>query len=157
LIGDSIMLGAKSSILAAIPGAAVDAVTSRQYGEAINVVQAYKSAGVLPFTVVVHLGPNGRITDGLFDQLMETIGPGHRVYFLTARVPRSWESEDNATLHRGQTRWGIAHVLEWRDYAGCHDDWFVNDGFHLQTVGQHAYANFIKAGLLGKAPTKCVK
>ena len=62
-----------------------------------------------------------------------------------------------AALHAGQTRWGIAHVLEWRDYAGCHDDWFVNDGFHLRTVGQHAYADFIRLGLLGKAPTTCTK
>jgi peptidoglycan/LPS O-acetylase OafA/YrhL len=156
-IGDSVMLGAKPSLLARIPGMVVDAVKSRQFGEAITVVQAYKAAGVLPTTIVVHLGTNGRVTDGLFDQMMETIGPGHRVFFLTARVPRSWESEDNATLHRGTTRWGIAHVLEWRDFAGCHDDWFVNDGFHLQPPGQHAYADFVALGLLSKAPTTCTK
>jgi peptidoglycan/LPS O-acetylase OafA/YrhL len=155
-IGDSVMQGSKQSLLAAIPGIAVDAVRSRQFGEAAQVIQTYKNAGVLPFAIVVHLGTNGRITNGLFDQLMETIGPGHRVFFLTARVPRSWESEDNAALHAGTTRWGIAHVLEWRDFAGCHDDWFV-DGFHLRTPGQQAYAQFIKLGLLGKAPKTCTK
>ena len=53
--------------------------------------------------------------------------------------------------------WKNAHALEWRDYAGCHDDWFVNDGFHLRTPGQAAYAQFVKDGLAGKAPTKGVK
>jgi hypothetical protein len=156
-IGDSVMQGARTSLLADIPGIAVDAVKSRQFGEAITVVQAYKNLGLLPATIVVHLGTNGRVTDGLFDQMMQTVGAGHTVYFLTARVPRSWESEDNATLHRGATRWKNAHILEWRDFAGCHDDWFVNDGFHLRTLGQHAYADFVRLGIRGKAPTTCKK
>ena len=82
---------------------------------------------------------------------MSTIGPGHQVYFLTARVPRPWESEVNTTLHNGAKRWKNVHVLEWRVVAGCHDDWFVNDGFHLRTPGQHAYADFVRLGLLGRA------
>ena len=41
-------------------------------------------------------------------------------------------------------------MLEWHDYSGCHDDWFVDDGFHLRTPGQHAYAAFVHVGLLGQ-------
>jgi peptidoglycan/LPS O-acetylase OafA/YrhL len=156
-IGDSVMEGATSSLVADIPGMAVDAIRSRQFNQAITVVGLYKSAGLLPRDIVIHLGTNGRITDSLFDQMMQTIGPGHRVYFLTARVPRLWESEVNNTLHSGATRWPNAHVLEWRTFAGCHDDWFVSDGFHLRTQGQHAYAMFVLSGLRGKAPTTCTK
>ena len=54
-------------------------------------------------------------------------------------------------------RWKNAHVLEWRDYSGCHDDWFVNDGFHLQPPGQHGYAAFVLSGLEGHPLTKCTK
>jgi peptidoglycan/LPS O-acetylase OafA/YrhL len=156
-IGDSVMEGATSSLVAQIPGMAVDAIRSRQFSQAITVVGLYKSAGLLPRDIVLHLGTNGRITDSLFDQMMQTIGPGHRVYFLTARVPRLWESEVNNTLHAGATRWPNVHVLEWRTFSGCHDDWFVADGFHLRTQGQHAYAAFVLAGLKGKAPTTCTK
>jgi hypothetical protein len=106
---------------------------------------------------VIHSGTNGRITDGMFDTMMRTVGPGHQVYFLTARVPRWWESEVNATLHNGVKRWPNAHLIDWRAYSGCHDDWFVHDGFHLTTAGQHAYASLVKAGLLGDPPTKCTK
>jgi peptidoglycan/LPS O-acetylase OafA/YrhL len=156
-IGDSVMQGATSSLESRIPGMAVDAARSRQFSQAIVVVDFYKTHNALPHDIVIHLGTNGRITDGLFDQMMSTIGAGHTVYFLTARVPRLWEAEVNMTLHSGLTRWKNARVLEWRDYAGCHDDWFVDDGFHLRTQGQHAYADFVKAGLLGRAPTKCTK
>ncbi len=154
-IGDSVMEGAETSLEAAIPGMAVDAVKSRQFGQAIIVVAYYESKSALPPVIVIHLGTNGRITNDLFDQMMRTIGPGHTVYFLTARVPRLWETEVNQALHAGAARWRNARVLEWRDYAGCHGDWFVADGFHLRTPGQHAYADFVKAGLLGHAPKVC--
>jgi peptidoglycan/LPS O-acetylase OafA/YrhL len=156
-IGDSVMQGARTSLIAAIPGMAVDAVRSRQFTQAIQVVQQYESLVALPTVLVIHLGTNGHITGDMFDQMMRTIGRGHTVYFLTARVPRSWEAEVNATLHDGAKRWPNAHILEWRDYAGCHDDWFVSDGFHLRTAGQHAYAAFVALGLEGKAPTTCTK
>jgi len=156
-IGDSVMQGAKASLVATIPGIGVDAIKSRQFFQAITIVQQYESLSALPPVVVIHLGTNGRITNTLFDQIMQTIGPKHTVYFLTARVPRLWETEVNATLHEGATRWKNAHVLEWRDYAGCRGDWFVDDGFHLRTAGQAAYADFIKLGLMGKAPTNCPK
>jgi peptidoglycan/LPS O-acetylase OafA/YrhL len=156
-IGDSVMLGARPSLVATIPGMAVDAVKSRQFREAATVVQEYKNLGALPSVVVFHLGTNGGITNALFDQLMQTIGPGHRVYFLTARVPRLWEAEVNSTLRAGATRWRNATVLDWRAFSGCHDDWFVADGFHLRTPGQHAYADFIRLGLIGKAPSTCTK
>jgi peptidoglycan/LPS O-acetylase OafA/YrhL len=155
-IGDSVMLGAKQSLQQEIPGMVVDAVTSRQFGEAVHVLQSYSVLGVLPSVIVIHLGTNGRVTDGGFDQMMETIGPKRTAYFLTARVPRTWETEVNRALHAGATRWKNAHILEWHDYSTCHDDWFV-DGFHLRTAGLHAYAAFIQAGLLGRAPTKCTK
>ena len=156
-IGDSVMLGARAALLATVAGIAVDAIKSRQFGDAINVVTQYKNLLALPSVIVIHLGTNGRISGEQFDQMMRTIGPDRHAYFLTARVPRLWESEVNATLHAGATRWSNAHILEWRDYSGCHDDWFGADGFHLRTPGQQAYAAFIRDGILGKAPTTCTK
>ncbi len=156
-IGDSVMKGSQRALEATIPGIAVDAVVSRQFWQAPSTLSVYSALHLLPTTIVVHLGTNGHVTDTMFDQMMQTIGPGHQVYFLTARVPRLWESEVNATLHAGAARWHSAHVLEWRDFAGCHDDWFVSDGFHLTTAGQHAYAAFVRDGIAGHPDTTCVK
>jgi peptidoglycan/LPS O-acetylase OafA/YrhL len=156
-IGDSVMLGSKRALESDIPGIAVDAAVSRQFSQALTVMNAYKSQGLIPPDVVIHLGTNGTISNQNFDQMMQLIGRGHQVYFLTARVPRLWETEVNDTLHAGVQRWKNAHVLEWRDYSGCHDDWFVNDGFHLQPPGQHGYAAFVLSGLEGHPLTKCTK
>jgi peptidoglycan/LPS O-acetylase OafA/YrhL len=156
-IGDSVMQGAMASLVATIPGIGVDAIKSRQFFQAVTIVQQYESLSALPPVIVIHLGTNGRINNDLFDQIMRAIGPKHTVYFLTARVPRLYESGVNATLHEGAKRWPNARVLEWHDYSTCHDDWFVPDGFHLRTVGQEAYAAFVRAGLLGKAPKTCKK
>ena len=157
-IGDSVMEGAKGSLESAIPGIVVDADKSRQFSHAIEVVQVYRATSALPAVIVIHLGTNGRITNDLFNQMMRTIGPGHTVYFLTARVPRLWEAEVNNTLRAGVARWPSAHLIDWHDYAGAHDDWFVNDGFHLTAAGQRAYSLFLAAEI-GRlpAPTSPIK
>jgi hypothetical protein len=89
------------------------------------------------------------ITAGALDQIMSLTG-SRPVYFLTDRVPRVWETANNALLHSETAKFKTAHVLEWRDYSGCHSDWFVpEDGFHLEAAGQHAYAMFVKSAIDG--------
>jgi hypothetical protein len=155
-IGDSVMLGAKDDLIAAIPGIAVDAVKSRQFGEAVGIVGYYKQNNILPPTIVVHLGTNGVITAGALDQIMSLTGD-RNVFFLTSRVPRVWETANNALLHSEVPKFKNAHLLEWRDYSGCHADWFVPvDGFHLEPAGRQAYSAFVKSALAGHPLTTCV-
>ena len=154
-IGDSVMLGAKWALQEAMPGIVVDAAVSRQVWDAPGILGYYKAKGLLPRTVVVHLGTNGRVTPDAVDQVMRAIGPGHTVYLLTARVPRVWEGETNGSVRDALGRWPNARFLDWRTFATCHDDWFVNDGFHLRTAGARAYAGFIKAGIRGAPNTQC--
>ncbi|GIU89166.1 MAG: hypothetical protein KatS3mg010_0265 [Acidimicrobiia bacterium] len=143
-IGDSVMAGASGALQRAMPGMIVDAIKSRQFAEAISVLERYRDLGALPAVVVIHLGTNGRFGDGEFDHLMSVVGPDRQVYFLTARMPRSWEAEVNATLARGVQRHANAQLLDWRQYAGCHADWFGTDGFHLTSAGRTAYAEFVR-------------
>jgi len=154
-IGDSVMLGAKEDLVAAIPGIAVDAVKSRQFGEAVGIVGYYKQLNILPPTIVIHLGTNGVITAGAIDQIMSLTG-NSTVFFLTSRVPRVWETANNALLHTEVPKFKTAHILEWRDYSGCHGDWFVlADGFHLEPSGRQGYTTFIKSALAGHPLTTC--
>ncbi len=155
-IGDSVMLGAKNALMRTVPGIVVDAVKSRQFGEAVQLVGNYENMHLLPNVLVIGLGTNGRVTPGAIDQIMQLAGKRY-VFFLTARVPRLWETEDNDTLHQALSRWPNMRVLEWRDFAGCQDTWFQNDGFHLKAPGQEGYARFVLAGIQGHPLTKCVK
>jgi peptidoglycan/LPS O-acetylase OafA/YrhL len=155
-IGDSVMLGAAGTMRNVVPGITVDAIVSRQPGHGAGIMEAYKGALALPDDVVIHLGTNGRLTPEMFDAMMNA-AQGRQVYWITARVPRVWEAESNASIRQGVPRYKNAHLLDWKEYAGCHDDWFVNDGFHLRTPGQTAYSYFIRDGLNGVTSSKCVK
>ena len=59
LIGDSVMLGARDALERDFPGARVNAGVSRQFRDAIPILQAAREAGALPRIVVVHMGTNG--------------------------------------------------------------------------------------------------
>jgi hypothetical protein len=148
-VGDSVMLGAKHALQRTIPGIQVDAVVSRQFGDAISLLRGYADFHALPDVVVVHLGTNGAFSDGQFDSMMNVLGHTRRVYFLTAREPRSWEPIVNQRLHSGAQRWRNVHIVEWHDYANPHGDWFVSDGVHLTDAGQQGYANLVRHSLCG--------
>jgi len=151
MVGDSVMLGAKVALESAIPGVVVDAVLSRQFSQADQVLEQYKNLDALPDTVVIALGTNGSVTADALDAIMRAVGPQRRVYFVAVRVPRAWESEVNAAVRATPSRWPNAHVIEWHDYANARDEWFVLDGFHLTTAGQRAYALLI-AESIGRLP-----
>ncbi|MDZ4826151.1 MAG: acyltransferase family protein [Actinomycetota bacterium] len=153
-VGDSVMLGAKGELTATVAGMGVDAVVSRQFAEAIRVFEDYKGLGYLPPTIVVHLGTNGRWNGPEFDHMMEVIGPDRKAYFVTARMPRTWEAEVNGKLTDGVSRHpDNAKLIDWRQYAGCHADWFASDGFHVTDVGAQNYANFVNAWVTGQEGT----
>jgi peptidoglycan/LPS O-acetylase OafA/YrhL len=149
-IGDSVMLGARTALQQAIPGMAVDAVVSRQFANAIPTLQYYKDNNLLPSTVVVHLGTNGRFGDPEFDTMMSVIGPERQVYFLTSRVPRPWAVDVNQHLTAGVARHPNAHLVDWGAFSNCHVDWFARDGFHVNAVGAGNYAHLVAAQIAGQ-------
>jgi hypothetical protein len=154
LIGDQVMLGAKSALVQTIPEARVDASVSRQFGQATAIVNADKHDGALPPAVVIALGTNGPSEGDVFDRVttefkavMGAIGSTSTVYFVTVTVPRPWESEVNAALYSAAPAFPNAHVLAWKDHSGSHAGWFLADGIHLTSAGQVAYAAFIRDGI----------
>ncbi len=143
-IGDSVMLGANKSLHTAIPGIFVDAVVSRQFWDSIVVLQAYKNEGLLPGNIVIHLGTNGAFRDDQFEQIMSVVGPDRKVWFVNAREPRSWEAEVNARLLVDTKRYPNAYLVDWHSASKMHNDWFVQDGFHLSGIGAREYADLVK-------------
>jgi hypothetical protein len=141
-LGDSVMLGAEQSLESEIPNMYVDAKVSRQFWDATVVLAEYKKAGLLPPTIVIHMGTNGAFSDAQFDDLMHTVGP-RQVFFITAREPRVWEAEVNARLAADVPKYKNAHLLDWHKFSGTQTSWFVSDGIHLSGTGAKWYAEFI--------------
>ena len=117
------MLGAKVDMQKSIPQIAVDAVVSRQFGEAAPEAVKLATFGALGPTVIVHLGTNGPMTDRQLDSLMKTLGL-RKVLFLTCKVPRPWQDLSNQRIIAAAGRWKNMVVLDWLAESTPHPEWF---------------------------------
>jgi len=152
-IGDSVMLGAQSALVARMPGFVVNAAVSRHFGEAVDIARQYRDAGQLGDAVVVHMGTNGLVTASEFDAMMDSFRTVKRVVIVNLKVPRAWEGQDNDVLRDGVARWPNAVLFDWNSLGNAHPEWFWDDGFHLQPPGAAAYADAI-ATVITPAPAK---
>lgn len=142
-IGDSVMLGASLYLEKTVPDVDVDAKLGRQVSAALAILQQRKDAHTLPPTVIVHLGNNGTFSQKQFDQMMSLLSDVPHVIFLTARVPRTWETPNNNALEQGVQRYPNATLVDWYTFSQDHPEWFWKDGIHLRPEGAKVYANLI--------------
>ncbi len=153
VIGDSVALGAAADIAERLGGdVVVDAVVGRQLGHAVEVLEAYRSAGVDADTVVVHLGTNGPFADDDLDALVAVAGPGADLVLVTAHVPRPWEAQVNEALRSALERHPDLQLLDWHALAGQDPGWLGSDDTHLTPAGADAYADVL-VGALGDRST----
>lgn len=142
-VGDCIMLGATTALEAAIPGIEVDAAVSRQASTGIGILRARAAAGQLPEEVIFHLGTNGLLTPGQFDEVMDALAGVRRVIFVNLTVPRSWEEPNNTILADGVRRYPNAVLVDWHAASAGRFDLLWDDGIHLRPAGADAYAALI--------------
>ncbi|MEA2009695.1 MAG: acyltransferase family protein [Actinomycetota bacterium] len=143
MIGDSVMLGAKTGLEKAVEDALVDGTVSRQMKHVPAVVTQYRTEGLLGEIAVVHLGTNGPFSSEHFDDAVISLADADRVYFVNASVPRRYEGDVNATIADGVDRWDSAFLIDWHSAAKNHPEYFVSDGVHLTSAGIAAYADLI--------------
>jgi peptidoglycan/LPS O-acetylase OafA/YrhL len=142
-IGDSVMLGAAGELSAAIAPIEIDAQVSRQVGALIDILRWRASSGLLPDTVVVHIGNNGYFAPGQFDEMMQTLANVRRVIVVNVRVQRPWEGPNNGTINEGVVRYPNAVLLDWYGATEGRYDLFWDDGVHLRPEGAREYAALI--------------
>lgn len=148
-IGDSVMLGAKSQ-LRERGVAVVDAAVSRQAVSGPDLLR--KRGEKLPEHVVVHLGTNGTYTLKMCKELVRTAGKQRRVYLVTVKVPRQWESVNNHMLRLCDEAFRSDRVvlLDWNAMATKNPDLLYADGVHLRPEGARVFARMIERAI--KAP-----
>ena len=143
MIGDSVMLGAKTGLEKAVEDALVDGMVSRQMKQVPAVVTQYRTEGLLGEIAVVHLGTNGPFSAAHFDDAVISLADAESVYFVNASVPRRYEGDVNDALAAGVERWDRAFLIDWHTAAKNHPEYFVKDGVHLTSAGIAAYADLI--------------
>lgn len=151
-IGDSVMLGAKST-LKKRGVKVVDAKVSRQAYTGPGLLRERGSA--LPQHVVVHLGTNGTYTLKMCKDLVKAAGDGRTVYLVNLKVPRSWEKKNNRMLSKCDSKFRSDQVvlLDWNALASQHPEYLYADGIHLRPEGAKAFARMVeKAVSAPRAP-----
>jgi lysophospholipase L1-like esterase len=148
-IGDSVTIDISADLQRDVPGTTVDGKVGRQFSAGIDIVDGLRRAGRLPPTVVVALGTNGTVSTPQFDAMMRAAAGATRVVFVSVRVPRSWQDDDNSVLRAGVARYASTRLADWYSLSAGHPAWFAPDGYHLRASGSQALAQLIASVLAG--------
>jgi hypothetical protein len=148
-IGDSVLLGARDTMLAVFGAPLeVNADISRKWVDAVETARDYKDRHALADVVIIHGGNNGPISAGMFDDMMEQLVQVPKVIFVGVKVPRRWEGIVNDRVREGVERWDNAVMFDWKHYSKDNPEWFADDGIHLEFVGRDAYAGGLLSFIL---------
>ena len=147
-IGDSVMLGVRDELLRALgPDAIVDAEVGRQARHALAAAQKLRQEGKIRPIVILHIGANGFISAGMFDQIMAELADARQVLIVNVKVPRSWETPNNKMLAEAVRRYPNAVLVDWHAASENRPEIFWKDGHHLRPKGAVIYANLIAQAL----------
>jgi len=125
-------------------GFTVNYSVSRQFSSLPGIMKSYGSR--LPRNVVVHLGTNGSISLSSCRSAVKQAGSKRTVFFVTIRVPRSWEASNNSTLRACDRSFKgkRVRIIDWHRISDRNPSWFYPDGFHpRESSGAIRYANLI--------------
>ena len=144
VIGDSVVLGARSAIKDAIPGARVDAKVSRMPGGFTGRVKKLDRLDKLANVVVVHPATNGVMNAKILRGILDPLTDYERVVIVNASVPRSWEKQNNKVIAKVTPDYPNVVVADWKSASDGRSDYFVSDGVHLTGSGAAAFAEVIR-------------
>ncbi len=146
-IGDSVLLGASSTMKTVLKKLTVDAAISRQTSDVLSRVRARKTAGQLADTVIIHTGTNGppQIKD-LMDMLT-LLQDRKRVVLINTRMPDKLMAESNQNLATVASRFPNARVADWANASAGRREYFAPDGTHTTPAGAKVFLAVVESAL----------
>jgi hypothetical protein len=141
-LGDSVTLGGSGELHADLgPGLTIDAVVSRQGGETIDRLLAYKAEGELPRRVIVAVGDNGPVYWSDWVRLRAALRGVPLVVLVNIRVDRSWQGEVNREMLELVKTMRHATIADWYDASA--GSGVLVDGVHTTPEGARLFAAVI--------------
>ena len=138
VLGDSVMMGIQRRLADHDQlEAQVDLAESRSFSAGLSVLRALRRDRTLEAPVVViHLGNNGVMREGQFDNFMRTLRKQRLVLFINLRVRHRHESIVNEQLREGVSRHPTAELLDWHSISENKPEYFRKDRTHLSHEGK---------------------
>lgn len=143
-IGDSVLLGTRSSIERNLPIVKIDAVVGRQGSDALKLLKEFKSNGDLSKDVLLHIGTNGYIFEQHLKQMLDLLSDSRKVVIFNVHADRRWTSPNNALLRKYALLYPGFIFVDWNLASSDHPEYFVKDGVHLTGKGMLAFTRLAK-------------
>lgn len=142
-LGDSVTVGAQSSLAKRFVGAKFDAVVGRTMREGLTSPQIKKSLENGDTTnLVIALGANGGIDELELNTFLEKTSLG-RVVLVTNTGAKSWVAMNNELLTRVAAKHPFVRLADWSKLVAKDNTLVVTDGVHLTPRGVSAFTKLI--------------
>ncbi|MCL2664252.1 MAG: acyltransferase [Defluviitaleaceae bacterium] len=137
VIGDSVPLGAQSTMQKNIPDCYVDALVSRPVSAGKGIMTDLQNRGELREYVVIALGTNGTNNYAkLFTEIIDALNPGHKLIFVT---PFDGRANDNAKIINNTAAWmrdlpdqyDFVTIADWNALISTQADILAKDKVHM--------------------------
>lgn len=143
ILGDSVVLGARTALTDAIPGARVDASVARMPGAFVGRVRKLSARDRLAPIVVVHPATNGVLPESILRDILDPLRD-YQVVLVNSQMPRTWRKPNNAVIEEVARDYPNVAIADWASLSAGQDDWFASDGIHLTKQGAAQFARLIK-------------
>ena len=153
IIGDSVSLGAKATVVGEAPAhgwdVTVDAKVGRTTVEGASILASMH--GAFPAVVVVALGNNDGQIPAQFAQRIDSVignlaGVRHVIWYTMSPFA-SWVPAANAVLQNATARWPNLRLTDWATVSEHTSGAFYGVGPHLRPPGAQAWADVLFATL----------
>lgn len=139
-IGDSVMLGALTTLRKTFPNGDFDAKQNRSYYPLYSIIKSRVADNTLGNPVVIGIGTNAVMPKSTCKEIIKMCGDRY-IYWIT--ITNNWQFNNNDMIRAlGQEHDNVV-VVDWEKYSKGHPEYFYSDGIHLTPSGRKAYANFI--------------
>ena len=146
LIGDSVAAGCENEFYRVFPYGHSDAAVNRNIWE--SPYQFYADNGQVGEYVVFCLGTNNAVIDEQVDEMLSNVGDDKKVILVNVRCPRDWEAQTNQALANAQKKHSnVVALVDWYNASAGHDEYFYEDGIHVNAVGAEAYVSLIQQAI----------
>ncbi|WP_438941204.1 acyltransferase family protein [Lysinibacillus parviboronicapiens] len=149
VIGDSVILGVASYLENILPGIVIDGKVGRQMTHAQEVIDELKAQGKLGDQIIIELGTNGPFNKEKLRNLLHSLSDVEQIFLVNTRVPKEWQDTVNKSIKEVAEDFSNTTVVDWYTASEGKDNYFTQDGVHLQPKGAKYYASIIAEAVKG--------
>lgn len=146
-IGDSVTLSMYQSLKEVFPNAQINGKVSRQFYHGLDVAKNMKADNQLYDEVVLMLGANSPYTKANAVEFLNYLGKDRKVYWVNLRGHKSWHHNMNQMMQELTMTYPNLKIIDWATYANDKNEWFLEDGVHLNTQGIDIMVKFLADAL----------